>query len=154
MFPSISFFYHHHHHWLILSMWFWSSWVTVVADSIVKWFQPHNDYNEFGQGFLRMFGSCRRCWGRVGVTATRRPLWFCSGLVRLVSIHIWCINKYAWIVTRRPWCQQGSGQSAPGAKCGPSDLLKRSSECHVLSEEPLGTPHRAKSFFLTSFKPL
>ena len=33
-----------------------------------------NDINEFGQGFLRMFGSCRRCWGEVGVTATRQPL--------------------------------------------------------------------------------
>ena len=34
----------------------------------------NNDYNEFGQGFLRMFGSCRRCWRGVGVTATRQPL--------------------------------------------------------------------------------
>ena len=43
MFPSISFFYHHYHHWIILSMWFWSSWAIVVAFSIVKWFQPHQE---------------------------------------------------------------------------------------------------------------
>ena len=33
-----------------------------------------NNISVFGQGFLRMFGSCRRCWGGVGVTATRQPL--------------------------------------------------------------------------------
>ena len=37
-------FYHHHHYWLILSMWLWSSWVTVGAFSIVKWFQPHHKF--------------------------------------------------------------------------------------------------------------
>ena len=33
-----------------------------------------NNISVFGQGFLRMFGSCRRCWDEVVVTATRQPL--------------------------------------------------------------------------------
>ena len=38
---------------------------------------------------------------------------------------------------RRPWCQQGSRQSAPGAKCEPPDMPERGSECYVHCGEPL-----------------
>ena len=38
---------------------------------------------------------------------------------------------------RRPWSQQGSRQSAPGAKCEPPDMPERGSECYIHCEEPL-----------------
>ena len=93
-----------------------------------------------------MFGSCRRCWDGVGVTATRQPLWSCSGLVRLVRSTfkqncqtdlVAVSKKYVWFMTRRSWCQQGFGQSTAWAECGPPDLPERGSECYVHCQEPI-----------------
>ena len=42
-----------------------------------------------------------------------------------------------WLMTRRPWCQQGFGQSAAWAECGPPDLPEGGSECYVHRQEPL-----------------
>ena len=106
-----------------------------------------NNISVFGQGFQRMYGSCRRCWGGVAVTATRQPLWSCCGLVKLVrstfkqKLSNWFSSsfkkKYAWLMTRRPWCQQGFGQSTAEAECGPPDLPEGGSECYVHRQEPL-----------------
>ena len=40
--------------------------------------------NDFGQGCQRTHGNWLRCWEGVVATETRQPLWFCSGLARLV----------------------------------------------------------------------
>ena len=40
-------------------------------------------------------------------------------------------------MTRRPWCQQGFGQSTAGAECGPPDLPEGGSECYVHCQEPI-----------------
>ena len=44
----------------------------------------------------------------------------------------------SWVLmTRRPWCQQGFGQSTAGAECGPPDLPEGGSECYVHCQEPI-----------------
>ena len=40
--------------------------------------------NDFGQGCQRTHGNWLRCWEGAVATETRQPLWFCSGLARLV----------------------------------------------------------------------
>ena len=95
------------------------------------------DVNKLGQGFPRMSGSFPRCWDGAGAMEAKQLLWFCSRLVRLVrGPFLVCRILYYFCLIRRPWFKQGFGQSAAGAKCGPTDLPEGGHECPLWSGEP------------------